>query len=90
MPVIEAARLCDRAAGGQILAKEIVAHLAGGRRRTTCSSSVGDLELKGLPEPLSTVEVAWEPLGAEGPALPLPPRLQEMPPGGFVGRADRA
>ncbi len=86
IPVIEAARLCDRAQGGQILAKEIVAHLAGGRQRNSFKS-VGDLELKGLPEALSTVEVGWEPLGDEGPYLPLPPRLQEMPPGGFVGRA---
>jgi hypothetical protein len=86
MPVIEAARLCDRAQGGQILAKEIVAHLAGARHESSFKS-VGDLELKGLPEALSTVEVGWEPLGDEGPSLPLPPRLQEMPPGGFVGRA---
>ena len=86
MPVIEAARLCDRAQGGQILAKEIVAHLAGGRDGHAFKA-VGALELKGLPEPLDAVEVAWEPLGEEGPSLPLPPRLQEMPPGGFVGRA---
>jgi class 3 adenylate cyclase/tetratricopeptide (TPR) repeat protein len=85
MPVIEAARLCERAQGGQILAKEIVAHLAGGRAEGSFKS-VGSLELKGLPEPLTAVEVGWEPLGAEGPSLPLPPRLQEMPPGGFVGR----
>ena len=32
MPVIEAARLCDRCSGGQILAKELVAHLAGWAR----------------------------------------------------------
>jgi class 3 adenylate cyclase len=86
MPVIEAARLCDRASGGQILAKEIVAHLAGGRA-DHAFKAVGDLELKGIPEALATVEVAWEPLGEEAPSLPLPPRLQEMPPGGFVGRA---
>jgi len=86
IPVIEAARLCDRAQGGQILAKEIVAHLAGGRQESSFKS-VGTLELKGLPEALSTVEVSWEPLGEQGPSLPLPRRLQEMPPGGFVGRA---
>jgi class 3 adenylate cyclase len=85
MPVIEAARLCDRAQGGQILAKEIVAHLAGGRQESAFRP-VGDLELKGLPEALSTVEVSWEPLGEQGPSLPPPARLQEMPPGGFVGR----
>ncbi len=86
MPVIEAARLCDRATGGQILAKEMVAHLAGGRDGHAFNA-VGALELKGLQEPLPAVEVAWELLGEEGPSLPLPLRLQEMPPGGFVGRA---
>ena len=90
VPVVEAARLCDRAQGGQILAKELVGHLAGGRAESSFKS-VGSLELKGLPEAVSTVEVTWEPLGEEAPSLPLPPRLQEMPPGGFVGRtADRA
>ena len=86
MPVIEAARLCDRAQGGQILAQELVAHLAGGRHEHAFKA-IGELELKGLPEPLEAVEVGWEPLGDERPSLPLPPRLSEMPPGGFVGRA---
>jgi tetratricopeptide (TPR) repeat protein len=85
MPVIEAARLCDRAQGGQILAKEIVAHL-GGARHGASLKSVGELELKGIPQAVPTVEVGWEPLSEEGRSLPLPPRLQEMPPGGFVGR----
>ncbi len=85
MPVIEAARLCDRASGGQILVKETVAHLAGGRAGDALKP-VGALELKGLPEPLAAVEVSWEPLG-EAPSLPLPPRLQGLPPVGFVGRA---
>jgi class 3 adenylate cyclase/tetratricopeptide (TPR) repeat protein len=86
VPVIEAARLCERAQGGKILAKEIVAHLGGGRAEGSFNS-VGELELKGLPEAVPTVEVGWEPLGEEGPSLPLPPRLREMPPGGFVGRS---
>jgi class 3 adenylate cyclase len=86
MPVIEAARLCDRAHGGRILAKEIVAHLAGGRHDRPFKA-IGGLELKGLPEPLNAVEVGWEPLGEEGSSLPLPPRLREMPPGAFMGRA---
>ena len=90
MPVIEAARLCDRAHGGGILAKEIVAHLAAGRH-DGAFTAIGGLDLKGLPEPLNAVDVGWEPLGEEGPSLPLPPRLQEMPPGSFVGRtAERA
>ncbi len=86
MPVIEAARLCDRAQGGQILAKEVVAHLAGGRQESAFKP-IGELELKGLAEALPTIEVSWEPLGEPDRALPVPARLQEMPPGGFVGRA---
>ena len=75
VPVIEAARLCDYCSGGQILAKELVAHLAAGRGHTF--APVGALELKGLPEPVSTVEVQWESAPVEG--LALPQRLREMP-----------
>ena len=84
VPVVEAARLCDRAAGGQILASEMVAHLAGSRGHEF--RPLGSLELKGLPEPLPTVEVPWEPLGEGFGVLPLQAPLQEVPPGGFVGR----
>ena len=83
MPVIEAARLCDRCAAGQILANELVAHLAAGRGHAF--ASVGALELKGLPEPLEVVEVAWEPLTKAG-SVPLPERLRELPATGYVGR----
>jgi hypothetical protein len=86
MPVIEAARLCARASGGQILVKETVAHLAAGRAGDALRP-VGALELKGLPEPLPTVEVTWEPVG-EAPSLPLPARLQGVPPASFVGREE--
>ena len=84
MPVIEAARLCDRCTGGQILATELVAHLAAGRGHKF--TSVGALELKGLPEPLVTVEVVWERRGEDRRLFPLPARLQEVPPVGLVGR----
>ena len=86
LPVIEAARLCDKAQGGQILAKEVVAHLTAGREgHAFCPA--GELELKGIPEPVPAVDVAWEPLGPTARAFPLPPRLQGLPPAGFVGRA---
>jgi predicted ATPase/class 3 adenylate cyclase len=84
IPVIEAARLCDRCNGGQILAKELVAHLAAGRGQKF--TLVGALELKGLPEPLAAVEVLWERRGEDSGLLPLPPRLQEAPPVGLIGR----
>ncbi len=76
-PVIEAARLCALARGGQILATEVVKIVAG-RHANQVFTSVGALELKGLPEPVPTVEVIWEPVqlpeGDGGPP-PLPTRL---------------
>ncbi len=82
MPVIEAARLCDRCSSGQILAKELVAHLAGGRGHEF--KEVGVLDLKGLPAPMPAVEVVWEPLTSG--AIALPERLGELPATRYVGR----
>ncbi len=82
MPVIEAARLCDRCAAGQILAKVLVAHLAAGRGHAFVS--LGVLDLKGLPEPLNAVEVQWEPAPAIG--IALPERLRALPATAYVGR----
>lgn len=82
MPVIEAARLCDQCSGGQILAKEIVAHLASGRGHVF--SPTAALELKGFEEPLSTVELRWEPALSGG--IALPERLRELPATAYVGR----
>lgn len=82
-PVIEAARLCAAASGGQILASEMVRWLVrGGGHRF---SPLGALDLKGLPEPVPACEVAWEPLPRASVALP--PLLTAV---GwiFVGRDD--
>jgi class 3 adenylate cyclase/tetratricopeptide (TPR) repeat protein len=92
-PVIEASRLCASAVGGQILVADLVRALAG-RRCPQTFSSHGLLELKGLPEPVLTLEVAWEPLasveataGGRPPAgMPLPLRLEASPPIGVIGR----
>ena len=76
-PVIEASRLCAKAEGGQILATDMVRAMAG-RHATQEFVSVGDLELKGLPDPVPSVEVVWEPAQAseaEGGQFPLPARL---------------
>ena len=80
-PVIEASRLCGAAQGGQILASEIVRWMA--RSGGTSFTPVGALELKGLPEPVPTVEVGWEPVAQS--SVPLPPFLTDI---GriFVGR----
>ncbi len=86
-PVVEAARLCAHCESGKILAADVVRAVAGRRNRHQCPS-VGALELRGLPNPVATVEVLWEPLGeAEaGETIPLPGRLAVRPPAGVVGR----
>ncbi len=86
-PVIEAARLCARCESGQVLAADIVRLMAGRRSRHECRS-VGKFALKGLPEPVETVEVLWELLDASDPGtvVPLPGRLGIRPATGVVGR----
>jgi class 3 adenylate cyclase/DNA-binding NarL/FixJ family response regulator len=54
--VVVAKRLCDRAAGGEILASQLVADLVGSRRAFRFAS-VGKMQLKGLAEPLPAVAV---------------------------------
>jgi class 3 adenylate cyclase/tetratricopeptide (TPR) repeat protein len=85
-PVVEAARLCASCDSGQVLATDIVRGMAGRRNRHQCRS-IGELTLKGLPDPVETVEVVWEPLGADtGRNIPLPARLAVRPAVGVVGR----
>jgi class 3 adenylate cyclase/tetratricopeptide (TPR) repeat protein len=93
-PVIEASRLCAKADGGQILAAEMVKAMAGGHA-TQEFVSVGDLELKGLPQPVPSVEVVWEPeqvVNETGSGhFPLPARLVGASAESlfaFFGRAD--
>ena len=61
--------------------------MAGRRSRHECRS-LGELTLKGLPDPVETVEVLWEPLGGDGAgtSIPLPARLAVRPAVGVVGR----
>jgi len=87
-PVIEAARLCARAEGGQILASDMV-RVTAGRRSPHPFTSLGELELKGLPEAIETLEVGWEPLDADAPGsgrVPLPTLLTQRPAIGVIGR----
>ncbi len=89
-PVIEAARLCAAAAGGQILAADVVRLMAGRRNPHRCTA-VGGLELKGIPGAVETVEVHWEPIGQTSGDVgqpPLPGRLAEAPDIGVVGQVD--
>ncbi len=80
-PVIEAARLSAAAAGGQILAAELVRWLARSGEGTF--TSIGSLELKGLPEPVPAIEIRWEPLPES--SVPLPAFLTDVA-RIFVGR----
>lgn len=85
--VVEAARLCAAATGGQVLGTETVRVLAGSRGGHAFTA-LGPVELKGLADPVPVVEVGWAPL-AEGDRLapvPLPPRLAFESAWGFVGR----
>lgn len=87
-PVVEAARLCAAAQGGQILAAELV-RLMVGRHATQTFVAVGQLVLKGIPEPVDAVEVLWEPAAVAG-SVPLPGRLVGAATDalfGFFGRA---
>jgi class 3 adenylate cyclase/tetratricopeptide (TPR) repeat protein len=82
--VVEAARLCATAGGGQILVTELVRLLAGGRG-THDFVTLGPLDLKGLPEAVVAHEVRWEP--AHDARLPLPPALAAEGPVDFIGRS---
>jgi hypothetical protein len=85
--VIEAARLCAICEGGQILSAAVVPLMAGRRNRHVCRS-IGVVSLKGLPDPVDTVEVMWEPLvtAETGGTVPLQPRLTVRPTIGVFGR----
>ena len=65
---------------------KVVRAMAGRRSKHECVS-VGPLELKGLPDPVDTVAVRWEPLGGSATnAVPLPGRLSVRPVVGVIGR----
>ncbi len=82
-PVVEAARLCATAKGGEILISDTIRLLAGSAEAPQLMH-VGAVELKGLPEPVVTWRVAWEQAAESGP--PLPTALSAPPAAGFVGR----
>ncbi len=82
-PVVESARLCAHAAGGQIVVNALVRQLAGSRDGHRFHS-LGGLELKGISEPVEAFELEWEP--AAGGRIALPERLRELPATGYVGR----
>ncbi|MGO9343165.1 MAG: ATP-binding protein [Acidimicrobiales bacterium] len=91
-PVIEAARLCARADGGQILVADLVRAMAG-RRSSHTFIPIGELELKGLVDPVVTLELAWEVLSGDvsaASAVALPSRFEIRPATGVIGRVAEA
>ncbi len=85
MPSIEAARLCAKAPDDGILAGELV-RLMAARGDREAFKPVGELELKGIPEPVAAYEIAWEPVGVWVSKIPLPAPLRTVPRIAYVGR----
>jgi class 3 adenylate cyclase len=66
-PVVVARRLCDRAGSGQILVSDVVRSLVG-TTGTYRFIALGELQLKGLGDPVTAFEVDWRShRGHEGP-----------------------
>jgi class 3 adenylate cyclase/tetratricopeptide (TPR) repeat protein len=94
VPVVEASRLCDVAVAGEILAAELVRALARGRGGFAFEP-MGDLALKGLPEPVTACRVLWDPLVPAAPSgpseavgpVPIAPALLGVTATSYVGRA---
>jgi class 3 adenylate cyclase len=84
-PVVEASRLCSVANSGQVLAADVVRVLLGSRSEVAIRP-VGELELKGLPDPLAACEVEWAPLVVRTVELPLPRAFSIAPRFSLAGR----
>lgn len=82
--VVEAARLCQAAAPGQVLASQVVLTVAGHPGSIT-ARCLGPQALKGMSEPTTVCELVWSP--AEGP-VPLHPALERSSRAPMVGRID--
>jgi hypothetical protein len=88
MPSIEAARLCAQAEPAGILVSQAVRMLAT-RLDDIRFESVGEIELKGFPEPVEAFAVPWPRLADEAAGVggwPLPAVLRAAPTAAFVGR----
>ena len=84
LPVVEAARLCDKADADEILASDVV-RIVAGTRSPHDTEPMGDYELKGLPDPVAVVRVGWSPPSPPA-ARAFPPSLEAVRQGPFVGR----
>jgi len=90
-PVIIARRLCDCASAGQIVVSELVRGLVRGRG-TFEYRDIGELDLKGIGEPVRAYDVVWGPMeeapaAAEiGPGERLPSWLAPLHRTPFINR----
>ena len=84
-PVVEASRLCAAATSGQVLVADVVRVLLGSRAEVTMRA-VGELRLKGLPDPIAACAVEWEPLSVRAVQLPLPRAFSIAPRFSLAGR----
>jgi class 3 adenylate cyclase/tetratricopeptide (TPR) repeat protein len=91
IPTIEAVRLCDKAPPDGILVSAST-RLMAGRVDDARFEAAGELELKGLPEPVQTFTVRWEPVEEESVASEgrwrLPSVLRAVPAVSYVGRLE--
>lgn len=90
-PVVEAARLCAIAEGGQVLTTEMVRSFVAGRGAHEFVA-LGDRELKGFATSVAVLEVAWEPLTEAqrmDMTMPFPARLRPADGGVFAGRVEQ-
>ena len=83
--VVEASRLCAAAKSDQVLASALVQTLSAGRTEHRFVP-LGPLELKGLPEPVASVEVRWQ-QSELASSVPFPAALAAVARTSFVGRA---
>jgi class 3 adenylate cyclase/tetratricopeptide (TPR) repeat protein len=84
LPVVVARRLCDHAEGGEIVTSDLVRALVGPRNAFEFAD-LGQLELKGLSEPVAACTVEWE----QRPSVPLHPIVAQATSSdrvAFVGR----
>ena len=83
LAVTEAARLCATAEGGEVVVADVVRHLGRGRGSHEFGAR-RDLELKGIPDPVSAWTLVWDRPSIDD--LPLPTALDLHRASAFVGR----
>ncbi|MEM7141324.1 MAG: AAA family ATPase [Actinomycetota bacterium] len=72
-PVVEAARLCAKCDSGQVIVSQLTSMLARSSGHTF--TAIGDLDLKGLPDPVPSFTVDWAP-AASAASIDIPDKLR--------------